>query len=132
MYTLDEVAFVQNLVFYIEEAYRIPVCELAGVQYAVGVVYGWLGIHANVYAYLHRYIHMHMHMYIHTCIPTYIHTFIHAYIHKGTVVLLISVLLVYINITPVFTHVDMSPRTTECGREETKQTTENQSSTPAQ
>ena len=26
MYTLDEVAFVQNLVFYIEESYRIPVC----------------------------------------------------------------------------------------------------------
>ena len=26
VYTLDEVAFVQNLVFYIEESYRIPVC----------------------------------------------------------------------------------------------------------
>ena len=25
VFTLDEVAFVQNLVFYIEEAYRIPV-----------------------------------------------------------------------------------------------------------
>ena len=25
IFTLDEVAFVQNLVFYIEEAYRIPV-----------------------------------------------------------------------------------------------------------
>ena len=26
IYSLDEVTFVQNLVFYIEEAYRIPVC----------------------------------------------------------------------------------------------------------
>ena len=25
IFTLDEVAFIQNLVFYIEEAYRIPV-----------------------------------------------------------------------------------------------------------
>ena len=25
IYSLDEVAFIQNLVFYIEEAYRIPV-----------------------------------------------------------------------------------------------------------
>ena len=28
VFTLDEVAFVQNLVFYIEEAYRIPVSLL--------------------------------------------------------------------------------------------------------
>ncbi len=30
VFTLDEVAFVQNLVFYIEEAYRIPVRECPG------------------------------------------------------------------------------------------------------
>ena len=38
MYTLDEVAFVQNLVFYVEEAYRIPVCELSGVVYCWCVI----------------------------------------------------------------------------------------------
>lgn len=27
IYTLDEVAFIQNLVFYIESAYRIPVSK---------------------------------------------------------------------------------------------------------
>ena len=31
IFTLDEVAFVQNLVFYIEEAYRISVCVCLSV-----------------------------------------------------------------------------------------------------
>ena len=32
VYNLDEVTFVQNLVYYIEEAYRIPVSHIAPVQ----------------------------------------------------------------------------------------------------
>ena len=86
---------VKHMVFYIEEAYRIPVCELAGVQYAVSVVYGWLGTHAIVHAYcIHRYTHAYVHtcahtyirMYIRMCMHTYIPTYRHSYIHAYTMV----------------------------------------------
>ncbi len=34
IYSLDEVAYVQNLVFYIEEAYRIPVSQVIKIHLA--------------------------------------------------------------------------------------------------
>ena len=37
IFTLDEVSFIQNLVFYIEEAYRIPVNDYHVYMYIPGV-----------------------------------------------------------------------------------------------
>ena len=39
IYTLDEVAFIQNLVFYIESAYVTPVCVIYNIIYLLNVLF---------------------------------------------------------------------------------------------
>ena len=40
IYTLDEVAFIQNLIFYIESAYRIAVSTK--LMFVLNIVQGWV------------------------------------------------------------------------------------------